>query len=59
MTKAILDTVPSISLLPSTVSSFIKNTIKALLAKDPNSRPDTQSLLMEVDIKPLIEKIIF
>ena len=51
MKKAILDNEPALALLPLTVSPFIKKTIKALLAKNPDSRPDAQTLVNQVEFQ--------
>lgn len=44
--KAILDSEPALHLLPVTTPPFIKNTIRALLTKNPDNRPDSQTLLV-------------
>jgi hypothetical protein len=44
--------------LPESVSPFIKKTIKALLEKNPESRPDAQALINEDEIQVYIQKII-
>ena len=41
----IKDNEPDLASLPPTVSPFIKNTIKALLEKNPEARPDAQTLI--------------
>ena len=45
LTIAIRDNDPDLASLPPTVSPFIKNTIKALLEKNPEARPDAQTLI--------------
>jgi serine/threonine protein kinase len=46
MAIAIKDKDPDLSLLPPTVSPFIKQTIIRLLDKNPESRPDAQTLVV-------------
>jgi serine/threonine protein kinase len=45
LTIAIKDNEPDLASLPPTVSPFIKDTIKALLNKNPESRLDAQALV--------------
>jgi serine/threonine protein kinase len=45
LTIAIKDNEPDLASLPPTVSPFIKNTIRALLDKNPESRLDAQALI--------------
>ena len=42
MAMAIKDNEPELSILPSTVTPFIMNTIKELLNKNPDERPSAQ-----------------
>jgi serine/threonine protein kinase len=51
LTIAIKDDEPDLDLLPSTVSPFIKDTIKALLNKNPEKRLDAQTLIDKDEIQ--------
>jgi serine/threonine protein kinase len=44
MAVAIKDKEPDLTLLPATVSPFIKETISKLLIKNPENRPDAETL---------------
>ena len=44
--------------LPSGVSPFIKELLSKLLEKDPNSRPDANTLLSDPQIKEYAVKVI-
>ena len=44
MAVAIKDKEPDLTLLPETVSPFIKETISKLLIKNPENRPDAETL---------------
>ncbi len=44
--------------LPDSISPFIKKTIKALLEKNPESRPDAQTFIDQDEIQVFIKKII-
>ncbi len=44
--------------LPSTVSPFIRELIKILLDKNPDSRPDAETLVYRSEIRPYIQKVI-
>ena len=50
MAIAIKDKDPDLTHLPPTVSPFIKETIKALLDKNPESRSDAQTLVDKDEI---------
>jgi NIMA (never in mitosis gene a)-related kinase 8 len=51
MAIAIKDNEPALASLPPSVSPFIKDTIKALLEKNPKARPDAQTLIDKDEIK--------
>jgi hypothetical protein len=54
MAIAIKDKDPDLTVLPQTVSPFIKELITQLLDKNPLTRPDAQSLLKKQEMKVYI-----
>lgn len=58
MAMAIKDKDPDFTLLPQTVSPFIKELITQLLDKNPLTRPDAQSLLEKQEMQVYISQIL-
>jgi serine/threonine protein kinase len=58
MAIAIKDKDPDLTLLPPTVSPFIKEIINELLIKNPKNRPDAKSILCKDQIQIYLKRII-
>jgi serine/threonine protein kinase len=55
---AIRDNEVDLTKLPSTVSPFIKDTIKMLLEKNPEQRPSAKTLVEKEEMQVYIQRII-
>lgn len=58
MAMAIKDNELDLSHLPSTVSPFIKDTLKALLEKNPKARPSAQEFINKEEMHVHIYRLI-